>query len=67
MQQDQERIRQQQEEERKAQEYHFHKTMKFDVYGKERESQELVQSVVRPIPEKILNTKYQKSFDRLII
>ena len=41
--------------------------MKFDVYGKERESQELVQSVVRPIPEKILNTKYQKSFDRLII
>lgn len=45
------------ENERKAENYHFTKTHKFDVYGRDREDKPNVKCLDRPIPEKILNTK----------
>mmetsp|Transcript_4562 Transcript_4562/g.3774 ORF Transcript_4562/g.3774 Transcript_4562/m.3774 type:complete len:170 (+) Transcript_4562:3232-3741(+) len=46
------------ESQRKAEQYHMSKTHKFDVYGKDRQEKPQVNCLDRPVPEKILNTKY---------
>lgn len=51
---------------KKADEYRTVKTVTFNVYGKKREELPAVATLQRPIPEKILNTKYS-SFKQLIL
>jgi hypothetical protein len=54
---DLERKKREDEAKTKADDYHKKKEKEFDVYGKPRDEIEPVSSIIRPVPEKILNTK----------
>ena len=57
-----ERKQREEEDQKKAEDYHTKKTPKFDVYGHGRTDLPMVSTLLRPIPEKILNTKYSHHF-----